>query len=192
MMDPRTALRAAEDDEIFIFFLGSLMHPTRAQIVQAARGWLGTRFVHQGRLKKTAQHQGGCDCLGLLVGVAKELRAMTIRAGRPTYLAECDCADYGRIPDGAQLKEALNDLLETIPLTALAPGDVILLAMDGNPQHLAMISDYPGGTLGMIHAFLPARKVVEHRLDDVWRKRIIASYRLPVSENRRDTVLIPI
>jgi cell wall-associated NlpC family hydrolase len=37
-------------------------------IVTQARGWIGTPFHHQARLKGI-----GCDCLGLCVGVALEL-----------------------------------------------------------------------------------------------------------------------
>ncbi len=39
-----------------------------AAIVAAARGWLGTPYRHQGALKGV-----GCDCLGLLRGVWREV-----------------------------------------------------------------------------------------------------------------------
>ncbi|MBL0320066.1 MAG: hypothetical protein IPP74_12385 [Alphaproteobacteria bacterium] len=38
------------------------------KIISQARTWLGTPFHHQARLKGK-----GCDCLGLIVGVADEL-----------------------------------------------------------------------------------------------------------------------
>ena len=41
---------------------------TRAKIVAAARGWIGTPYQHQGSLRGV-----GCDCLGLVRGVWREL-----------------------------------------------------------------------------------------------------------------------
>ena len=40
-----------------------------AAIVGAARGWIGTPYRHQASLKGV-----GCDCLGLLRGVWRELK----------------------------------------------------------------------------------------------------------------------
>ncbi|MFY8139958.1 MAG: peptidase P60, partial [Caulobacter sp.] len=40
----------------------------RARIVAAARGWLGTPYRHQASVKGV-----GCDCLGLVRGVWREL-----------------------------------------------------------------------------------------------------------------------
>jgi hypothetical protein len=44
---------------------------------------------------------------------------------------------------------------------------------------LGFIGDYEFGGLSMIHAYAWSRKVVEHRLDDVWRRRIVALFELP-------------
>ena len=40
---------------------------SRQMIVEAARAWIGTPYLHQGSL----QHVG-CDCLGLLRGVWRD------------------------------------------------------------------------------------------------------------------------
>lgn len=54
-----------------------------------------------------------------------------------------------------------------------------MLKIDGVPQHLALITDYPmPGEMGMIHAYAPARKVVEHRYDPQWRRQTYAAYRI--------------
>jgi hypothetical protein len=34
------------------------------------------------------------------------------------------------------------------------------------------------GEMGMIHAYAPARKVVEHRYDPQWRRQTYAAYRI--------------
>ena len=40
----------------------------RAAILQSARGWIGTPYLHQASLKGA-----GCDCLGLVRGVWREI-----------------------------------------------------------------------------------------------------------------------
>lgn len=137
-------------------------------IVQAARGWIGTRFHHQGRLKKTENSKGGVDCLGLLIGVARELEL--------PFLAY-DETDYSHYPDTEKLQQRLGAALKQIGVGEIAAGDILLLSIDSNPQHLAIVSDMAGG-LGIIHAYAPARAVVEHGLDTWWRERIVAAYRV--------------
>lgn len=146
---------------------------SNADIVAAARGWLGTRFHHQGRLKKNAAHNGGVDCLGLLVGVAHEL---DLRQADDTPIAALDRTDYGHYPNPNHLREQLDNTLNPIPIPGISPGDILLLRIDTLPQHLAIASDLPLG-LGIIHAYAPARSVVEHLIDESWRQRIAAAYR---------------
>lgn len=146
---------------------------TGLDIVAAARSWLGTRFLHQGRLKRSGSTAGGVDCLGLLVGVAAELR-LCDSAGKT--LTGFDRVDYGHNPERYTLQSALETLLTPIPCDAIQPGDVALMTLERSPQHVGIISDHPDG-LGLIHAYASARKVVEHRLDESWRRRIIAAYR---------------
>lgn len=148
-----------------------------ADVVEAARGWVGTRFHHQGRLKASEGRKGGCDCLGLLVGVARELRLPASGGG---MLADFDERDYGHMPDGRKLKATLDLLLEPIAPQDAGEGDVLLLRIEGVPQHLAIVCGYPYGGLGMIHALAANRRVVEHRLDEAWRGRIAAAYRIPL------------
>ena len=135
----------------------------RAAIVVEARSWLDTKFQHQARIKGVA-----CDCAGLVIGVCKALG-----------LTDFDKADYSRIPDGVMLKATCDAEMTPITIDAIQPGDVLLFRFDGHPQHLAIVGDYAHGGLSIIHAYSLARKVTEHRLDDVWRSRIVAAYKLP-------------
>jgi cell wall-associated NlpC family hydrolase len=146
---------------------------TNADIVTAARSWIGTRFHHQGRLKKTAAHKGGVDCLGLLAGVAAEL---DLRMPDRTPLIAFDRTDYTHFPDTAYLRKQLKRLLYPIPVEGIVPGHILLLNIEQNPQHMAVVSGIGGG-LGLIHAYAPARAVVEHALDDAWHRRIETAYR---------------
>lgn len=137
-------------------------------IVVQARTWLGTPFHHQARLKGK-----GCDCLGLIVGVVDEL-GLKDADGRP--LAGYDEITYSKEPDGQYLTEKLTGLLAEVPITDARAGDLALFKVRENPQHLAILTDYEGG-LGMIHSFAPSRRVVEHRLDDDWKSRLVKVYR---------------
>lgn len=148
-----------------------------ASMVKAARGWVGTPFHHQGRMKRTQSRRGGCDCLGLLVGVAAELELMTARPPiRP--LAAFDETDYGHVPDGKRMEAVFDVLFWKVAPDELAPGDVLLMRLDKAPQHVGIVSDYHAGGLGIIHALASARRVVEHALDVTWRARIVQGYRI--------------
>jgi len=147
------------------------------RIVACARGWIGTRFHHQGRVKKTATHKGGVDCLGVLVGVASELNLVGFDG---LLLTAADEINYSHYPDSVHLRTRLLALLSPMAIDAIEPGDIVLLEVNNSPQHLAIVSDI-GGKLGFIHAYAPAKAVVEHQIDSWWHERIEAAFRIPVS-----------
>lgn len=152
------------------------MSATREAVVACARSWLGTRFHHQGRLKKTASHKGGVDCLGLLIGVASELALTSPIQGSAALLSQCDEADYGHLPNGEYLTRRLEELLHGIAPEEAKPGDILLFRFDNNPQHLALVSERDEHGLSIIHAYAEARRVVEHRLDAVWESRLAVAF----------------
>ena len=133
-----------------------MMRRTPDTIIAAASAYLGTRWHHQGR--STA----GVDCLGLIVLTARD-------CGIPV----ADQFGYSRQPDGKQLRAELDAQLQRI--AEPEPGAVLLMRFEQNPQHVALMAD--GGDI--IHAYATARKVVRHRLDDLWSRRIVAVYRFP-------------
>jgi NlpC/P60 family putative phage cell wall peptidase len=139
-------------------------------LIQQARTWLGTPFHHQGRLKGI-----GCDCLGLIVGVVSELDLKDIQ-GKPLSLY--DEATYSKDPDGGYLVEKLSSLLVDVPPSKVVAGDLALFQIKGNPQHLGLITDYKNG-LGLLHAYAPSRRVVEHEFDQFWKKQLIKVFRWP-------------
>jgi hypothetical protein len=143
---------------------------TAMDVVVAARQFLGVRFAHQGRTR------AGLDCLGLLMATAQ---ALDLRFhGTPAHAL--DVPSYGTRPDMVQLKAKLEAHLLPVPKRALQPADILLLKIEGLPQHLALVSDYPiAGEHGMIHAYAPARAVIEHRYDPHWQRATYAAYRLP-------------
>lgn len=139
-------------------------------MVRAARCWIGVPFAHQGRSR------AGVDCLGLLVMVAEELHLDFdgLRA------LACDDTAYGHRPDVKKLYAGLSRYLIRTQSTERSVGDIVLMRIDGAAQHLGIISDYPlPANDGLIHAYAPSRKVVEHRLCGEWQNNIAALFRLP-------------
>ncbi len=148
--------------------------PLSDKIVTQARTWLGTKYHHQGRLKKSSNHNGGVDCLGLIIGVLNELQ---IKDSNGKLLSEYDEINYSNLPDGKRLKAKLNNYLKEIPKQNIKLGDIALLRFANNPQHTAFIGEIEG-QLTLIHCYLSSGKVVEHRINENWRKRIVAIYRI--------------
>ena len=130
------------------------------QVIAAARECVGTPFRHQGRLRGV-----GLDCAGLGIIAAKAVGIEIV-----------DFSGYPRTPFDGMLKKmftAQSWHLRQIKNDDAAPGDVLLMRISSAPQHVAILS-YNGY---MIHAYQNVGKVVEQRIDDDWRNKIIAVYR---------------
>jgi NlpC/P60 family putative phage cell wall peptidase len=145
---------------------------TPDDIIRAARGRIGTPFHHQARIKGV-----GVDCIGLLVGIAAELE---LTDDKGIQLADYDKPNYSPLPDGRGLKAAVSvHLLELPSIGEALPGDVYLFRFQHDPQHVGILSELPDGAPAIIHCYSNTGKVVEHRLNDTWRKLIVAAYRFP-------------
>lgn len=136
--------------------------PTRAQVVECARSWIGTPWKHQQRLKGEA-----CDCAGLVIGVGAEV--FGIRAQIPPY---------GHTPHNGMLEKIVSEHMVRKHVSRMLPGDVLLLSWEREPHHMAIVSDIDGA-LGIVHAWVDMRKIVEHVIDDQWRARIRAVFEFP-------------
>lgn len=145
---------------------------TRKQIVIEARAWIGTRFHHQ-----ASQKGIGCDCIGLVRGVGI---ACGIYPADFLSLPEVQqFKGYPLLPSNRQLEKGCEMFATRIEIADAKPGDFVLMRFNGEPQHLAILGDYKGGALSVIHAYAGARRVVEHRIDNVWAARIVAAYAFP-------------
>lgn len=142
--------------------------PTRNDVVTKAREYVNTPFQHQGRMKGKS-----CDCIGLPLLVAEELGLKDMH-GVPIH--GFDVRDYSAIPTDAKIKEGCDARLPSKPVKDIKPGDVVLMRFTGVPCHSAIITEIPGQGLGVIHAYNPAGKVVEHILSKDFRDRIVAAY----------------
>lgn len=140
-------------------------------IVSAAREWIGTPYGHQGRSKGII-----VDCAGVPAGVAEQLG-----------LAVEDFVSYQREPNPQLMQSYLDRNLNRVFKDKMQIGDVVWIRFEKAPQHLAIVGDYEHGGLTLIHAsnLIGRGAVVEHRLDELWLKRIVAVWRYPGVENVR-------
>lgn len=129
----------------------------RADPVAAARGWIGTPFVHQ-----ASSRGAGTDCLGLIRGLWRESLGAE-PAPVPPYL-----------PGEGDLLPALRACLPPGTGVPGAAGEILLFAIrPGRPAlHLGIVSE-PG--VRFIHAW-SGIGVVETRLSPPWARRVVASF----------------
>lgn len=134
----------------------------RQWVVEIARSWVGTPFKHHQQLKGV---ENGCDCVGFLMGVGKELGF------------RFEVENYHHVPRGERLLRELEKYLVPIEIQEATIGDILVFRGSfKNPDatHVAIKTD-----IGMIHACSREGRVVEHGLD---RERlIINAFRLPTT-----------
>lgn len=138
---------------------------SRADIVAAARRWLGTPYRHQASAKGA-----GCDCLGLVRGIYREVIGPD---PAPIVPYTPDWAD--RDGGAALLAGARAYLCERDDGEA-EPGDVLLFRMArGAPaKHLGVQTDADR----FIHAY-SGRAVCESYLARWWTARIVHVFSFP-------------
>jgi cell wall-associated NlpC family hydrolase len=138
------------------------MAVSRDMIVACARSYCGVPFVHQGRTK-----EGGVDCAGLVICVAKELG-----------LSSFDVTDYPASPDPQMMRKHLREQLDEIGFKSALPGDILWMRQDLEPQHLGIVTMLEP-EVTMVHAFSkkPMTCCIEQPLGRVWRQKVIATFR---------------
>jgi len=129
---------------------------TADQIVSAARGWLGTPYRHL-----AATRGAGCDCLGLIRGVWREL--------------------YGVLPEVPNYRADLRDPRDLLAAAAhrLAPapaevGRIVIFRLGARPRHCGILV----GPTRFIHA-QERVGVVEANLTEGWAKRVVGCFAFP-------------
>lgn len=137
-------------------------------VVRAARGWIGTPYVHQASVKGA-----GTDCLGLIRGIWRELigpEPMTLPAYTP---------DWGEVDGSEPLLDRAGLLLQAA--TQEQPGDVLVFRMRGDAvaKHLGILAQ-TGPAASFVHAY-DRHGVVESPLGAPWRARIAGRFRFPTA-----------
>ena len=153
-------------------------------IIQTARTWLGTKFHHQGRIKRNKQNLGGCDCVGLIIGIGNELNIKPHNKN----LSDYDTIQYGRTHKRNQLNTALSSCFKKS--TTISRGTILVFQINPDLQHCAIISEIENNEnlkdfknlkieneIKIIHCDAKAKKVVENNLPEVWLSKIIGVYK---------------
>ncbi len=144
---------------------------SRTEIVDEARSWLGTPYVHQASVKGA-----GADCLGLLRGVWRAVLGAEPEAV-PVY-----SMDWSE-PQGEERMwaAASRHLIEKTP-AELDAGDVLLFRMrdTGVAKHLGIVCE-TGDVPRFVHAYT-GHGVVENTLSEPWRRRVVACFAFPMED----------
>lgn len=138
------------------------------RIITRARAWIGTPYMHQASCRGA-----GCDCLGLLRGIWRELYG-----GEPEPIPAYSM-DWSEPQGDEALLRAGHRHFTPKPLAQPAVGDVLLFRMrDGSvAKHLGLQSRI-GTQAAFIHAY-SGHGVIESALSAPWQRRIVARFAFP-------------
>ena len=143
------------------------------RILAAARGWIGTPYVHQASCRGV-----GTDCLGLVRGVWREL------IGPEPETVPGYTPDWSEVSGSERMLDAAARNLVQVPRDAARPGDVLLFRMRANApaKHAGILATRTVAGGRLIHAY-SGHAVCETTLGPAWARRIAAVFRFPVSED---------
>jgi len=137
-------------------------------VVDLTRQWIGTPYLHQASRKGV-----GCDCLGLVRGVWREI-----------YKTEpAEALDYSsswsEISTAERMLDAARCHLIEEDSQHLIAGNVLIFRMrrQSTAKHAGILSS----PQHFIHAY-EGNHVVENALSDFWKRRIAAVFRFPIPE----------
>lgn len=139
--------------------------PTANDIITAAREWCGTPYRHQASVKGV-----GCDCLGLIRGVWRDIYGEEPQAAPPYS------PDWAEAGGGETLAEAARRHMKEIAIADAAPGDVLLFHWRNHlpAKHAGLLVS----ATRMVHAQEGAA-VAEVSLSNWWQRRIAFAFRFP-------------
>lgn len=125
------------------------------QVVAEARSWIDTAFAW-GQAAKGV----GCDCKGLVWGVARELGRVEADSEFAQFVG------YRDRGDARHLQRGLAALFDRV--AEMLPGDVLLIIVAGKPQHIAIFA----GNGRIIHT---ARGLARVRETPLGKSRLVHS-----------------
>jgi len=137
-------------------------------VIEVARGWIGTPYVHQ-----ASSPGAGADCLGLVRGVWRDVFG-TEPEPVPAYTR-----DWSEPQGDERLWRAALRHLRPKPLSGAAAGDLLLFRMRRGAvaKHLGVQAE-TGISPTFIHAY-SGHGVVESALTPPWERRIVARFAFP-------------
>lgn len=144
------------------------MNAARSRAIEIARAWIGTPYHHQASVKGV-----GCDCLGLVRGVYRELMGKEPEAVPPYTPDWAEAQGTETLLAGAR-----RHLCERAPVRA-RPGDILVfrLRKTAMAKHMAILVS----PATMVHAVEMA-PVTEVHYGSWWRRRAVAVFVFPGCE----------
>lgn len=139
-----------------------------SKIVDMARNWIGTPYVHQASFKGA-----GCDCLGLLRGIWREV------AGAEPETVPAYSMDWSEPQGDERLWRAAVRYLTPKQAGHEDAGDILLFRMRSGAvaKHIG-IAAMIGSDATFIHAY-SGHGVRESPLSLPWRRRVVARFEIP-------------
>ncbi|VAV95965.1 Gene Transfer Agent NlpC/P60 family peptidase [hydrothermal vent metagenome] len=136
----------------------------RARVIAEARSWIGTPYLHQASLKNI-----GCDCLGLVRGVWRQVYGNEPEA-TPAY-----SPDWAESAKSEQLASAARRHMREIKPGDFRAGDLLVFRWRPHvpAKHLAIVVS----TTTMIHAQQGAA-VCEVPISNWWRRHLAYAFEL--------------
>jgi len=149
------------------------METANEQFAHLARQWAdaGVPYQHRGTSRN------GCDCTGLLIGIAGEMG----------YLANYKLRQYGpqwnlHAGAGNQVLEEIEKFADPIDIKEAGIGDIAVMKFGRCPAHCGIIVDGKGL---MVHALKTNLRVRYGLLkNSQWSKRFCAAYRINIEKAR--------
>ena len=139
----------------------------RADIVAYASSLIDLPYAHQGRLAS-----GKLDCLGLICAV-----------GDHFGIDYEDLQGYSRTPSPDMFREHFRRFTDAGRLRDIRDGSIGVFRQGKYPAHMAIFCTRPHGQLAMIHALLPARKVIRQGYGEPYTKLLVEVREFPGVED---------
>lgn len=138
----------------------------RLAVIASAKSWIGTPYCHQASRKGA-----GCDCLGLVRGVWREIYGAE-PASVPPYTP-----DWAEAHGEETLLSAARECLVPIDRSKALPGDIAVFRMSPKSpcKHIAILS----GPTTMIHAYW-GRTVTQSHMVPYWGRRWAFAFSFPL------------
>jgi NlpC/P60 family putative phage cell wall peptidase len=137
----------------------------QVDIISAARGWIGTPYQHQQAVKGL-----GCDCLGLVRGVWREVY------GDEPEIAPAYDAGWSTAAEGEALADAARRHMVEIAVRDFTAGDLLLFRW--KPHLPAKHAGIASSASHMVHA-QDGQRVCEVALSPWWRRHVSHAFRFP-------------
>jgi hypothetical protein len=135
-------------------------------IVLEVKKWIGTPFHQQGR-----QIGVGCDCIGLIIGVAKSIRSLSLTG---KSWEECDKTTYDCMTESALLIDLLPIHFKVVK-SSFKVGNILLIEISQKQYHACIVTSVKPTKI--IHSCGALGKVVEHKIIPQWLDKIRMIYR---------------